>query len=393
MLTMQGRSKEKLQTLVLHTIFKISEKDISQADILRIASNLLNDIEKVYVYNNAEYEEDIEVFNEKGNICNSQFFEKQRILELQRIQKKHLAEKSLALVVNKCLKAYHRYCRALKILRNMKLVLLDESAIKKPAILKKVLPDTQILLKELDSLLRYKKNIFKSIEEKQFVILASRKCQMKMAIQLVRLQQEYRVDFFKGMSLQNQIKFIEEYFKIKEKELVDTTKIEMTLQHVLETSAKKGQADTTIMSGYELNKLKPDITKLNDKTAHIRVQTLARIKQLGSKTGNYHVNTLVSDDKCLVNCQSFEHHPIMKEPLEMHLAVVKEQTVLIEKEKQQLFNINQELNYLQHHSHTTASDELIDDFTSILDDVNIDTVDLTELSEISLLDNLTKKTN
>ncbi len=392
MFTMRGQSKEKLQAVVLQTVFKISEKDISQADILRMACNLLSDLDKVYIFNNADYEEEIEAFNEEKHVCNSQFFAKQRANKLQQVQKNDLALKAYVAALHKQVKAYRRFYRTLRILKHIRLMLNEETIIATPIPLSKRKNETKLLLNEFYHLIRYRRNIIKSIEERQFIILASRKYQIQRAIQFMSLQQQYGVDFFKGMSLQMQKQFIKRYFKIKERELIKKTQIEKAIYDVLENNAKQAQTENILVNSYELNKTKPNIKHLQAKTTQNQVQTLSRLKQLGKKTGNLHVNEKVSDVECLEKCRIFENHPSIKEPLQTHLALVKEQTVLIENEKRQLLKINQDLNDLRNNPQlVTVREDLVDDYESILDDLETDfDRDLSELSEISLLDNLTK---
>jgi hypothetical protein len=391
MFTIRDQSKERLQAVVLKTFFKIAEKDISQTDILRMACNLLNDLDKDYVFNNVEDQEDIEDFNEKSQISNSKFIAKHRASELLQVQKNDLALKSYMLILKKQMKAYRRFCRILRILRHIRLMLFEESIMAKPINLPKGKNESRILLDEFYSLIRYRRNLIKSIEERQFAILASRKYQIKRVIHLICLPQYQGADFFKGMSLQNQIQFIKGYFKIKEREIIINTQIEKTIHDVLEKKAKEAQADNTVIKSYELNKTKPQLSHLQAKTKQIRVQTLVSLKQLGNETGNFHVNNAVSDVECLEKCRDFENHPIIKEPLQTHLALVKEQTVSIENEKKQLLNINKELNVLRNSPHLVVMDDLADDFESILEDLEMDAdMELSELSDISLLDNLTK---
>lgn len=389
---MRFSSKQKILEMVLQTVFKIPDHEISQVDILRTVTNLLNDLDKTFILKN-EMEEN-EVFNELLNISNGQFFAKmhKREKELTKIHFNNI--QVLLKDLFQHLKAHRRFTKALKALSRIRHMMFEDYVI---SMIPKTLPtlptQSQSFHHEILRIMSYRQYLARSIEQRQFVILASRKYQIERILQLLILQRAQEMDFFKGMSYQNKKKFIKRYFKIQEKAIIQKVKIELTIQVLLINRSKDNAPEkSSTLIGYTLSKSKHAIENLQEEVKHIQWQALQKVKSLGDETGNCHLNHKQRDYHCLEKCQAFEKHDIISEALQNHLAMTKEQTVLIEKEKQQLAMLDQQLNTL-HRNQELRQAMVIDDLELVLDELGIDPdIDLSQLSDIEV-DNLNVTTS
>lgn len=377
---------EKKPDRVLLTHFKIAEKDISQADILRTATNLLNDLEKNYVVDNADYHEMIEAYNEEYHIYNDQFFAKIRNKALQLVERNHLALETLIALIHKHIKAYHRFCSAIKRLKHLRLMLQEDVFMVVPAPKNSMKTQRYLNHIELYSLTMSRRLLLKSISEREFIILFSRKYQINKVINLLASQSENTMVFFRGMTIENQKIFIKQYFKIKEREVIKKAQLQISIHNNRAKYSDPIKRDIAIMTSFVLDKMKVDLEKSREKNKQIDEQTLQKIKQLGSTTGNYQINNNRSDKHCLEKCRDLENHSIMQ-PLQKHLMVVNEYAEILEKEKQELAMIEQSFNVRAAHN----KDKTVDELEYLLDSIEFDpNIDLTQLSDISLLDSNTK---
>lgn len=294
---MQYKSKEQPQALALKIVFKIAEHKASQADILRMPSNLLNDLEKIVYLNLTEHDvnDTLESFNEgcfyARMINNHKEFHHQKLI-------------SQLAIATKLAHHLRRYRCILKLLKKLMLwrLLLLEDANLLDLINKNILPkESKKISDKLQELIHERHAVLKQMQQRQWIILNSRHTQIKRLIQAIREQRE--IPLLAGMTYANQIKFIKSYFLLKEKAATEST-------------------------------------LLKEKMAWV---TLQQVKVLGDNTSNLQVNTHISDEQCMTKLQDFENDERVRGALEEHLAVVIEQTQLLEEDKQALAEIEEEL--------------------------------------------------
>lgn len=333
------QSKQQKQNALLKIVFKISEQKASQADILRIPCNMLNDLEKVFYEDSIEHEvnANLEEFN-KG--C---FFA--RIInndkELRRQQ--WVVEKDVAKRLVQYIKVYRRIVKLLKMLNLWRLAQKDDANLLDENNKLKIPKQSRDKIDELLELIHQHHAILKVIQQRQWIIQQSRYTQVKRVMQAQNKQRA--IPLLVGMTNANQLKFIKGYFFLKEKEVMGSS-------------------------------------QLNDQMTWL---TLQQVKVLGDDTGNLQVNTHLSDEHCLTKLRDFENDERVKQPLVQHLTMVIEQTQLIREDKKRLVDIKKQFSETLENADEQLDDlsdrekELLEDldiaeFAAVLDDLGIDSV-------------------
>lgn len=341
---MRFKGKEQMQD-ALKRVFKISERKVSQADILRMATHLLNDLEIAFHFEDLDYKnEDLERFNQITNLNNGCFFARLINKHKESSRQKMVVQHYVELKIVHLIRAYRRIQKLLKFLILLRWLLLDDDVLLIERSKGKLIKPSHSLGNELQDLIRERHAIIKIIQQRQWVILNSRRVHLKLAIQ--SLKKGRTLALLAGMTNENQLKFLEGYFSLKEQDIIITP-------------------------------------QLNEKMAWV---TLQQAKSLGDSTGNCQINTRMSDEHCLAKLRDFENDERVKEPLEDHLAVVIEQSQLLNKDKHALAEIEDQLTNLldsvDNKNDIILSDEEkallenidVTEFQEILTDLNIDAV-------------------
>jgi len=372
-----------MRDLILHTAFKIAENRITQAVMLRTLTNLLSNIDKTYYFKQAEHHDKqiTEAFYKAYHVNNAFFFSN----IINQVNKMIYKENVTLNYYLQTLRRHVRMCRQmhkrLKAFKRTKSLYLEKypwsislNKFSNGNIRRQALLDEWVIV------LRHH-HLSKSLEQRQWTINASRKYHTNKMSEYIMLNQHKRLPFLDGMSLDNQMKFIKAYFRIKEKETIETVQIEFNIHAGLTKRLEKEiTKEDAMLNQYSLSKSKP---------APHQKRTLQKMKQLGTQTGNRHINSTLSDDDCFEKCYEFENTTVISQPLQAHLAVVKEQATLIESEKQELAQLDRELTLLQSHIRLA---HLHQDSEADLDSLGIDPhIDLSQLNVISLVDNLGKR--
>ncbi|MGE3320150.1 MAG: hypothetical protein AB7I18_12730 [Candidatus Berkiella sp.] len=328
---MQYKGKEQTHDAALKIVFKISEQKASQADILRTPSNLLSDLEKVVCFDPIEHDknENLEEDNQKINLNNGCFFARVINNHKESHCQKRLMQYYVAVKLLHHVKSYRRIQKIIKTLMLLRLLLWDDDKHLQEKDKRKLTKQNQGGANELQNLIHQRHASLKLIQQRQWIILNSRHTHIKRVMQA--LKKTGNIPLLVGMTYENQVKFLNGYFSLKEREV-------SKLPHIKE------------------------------KMAWV---TLQQVKVLGDNTGNLQVNTQVSDDYCLVKLQDFENDEAVKKPLEDHLAIVIEQTQLLHEDKKALADIDKQLNDILDTMNSQEEISLSDSEKALLESIDM----------------------
>lgn len=344
-------SKERMQEVVLKTVFKISEREMSQSDLLRTVTNLLNDLDKVFLYKNLEHQEkeDVEKFNYDTQLKDNYFLAK--LIRKSLVREQH--EVIECLIMQKLFSLYIYLSRQIymriKILQTLNASFEEEYRSQELSCYHgDRLQPNESANPTFQQLILHRNDLLKTIRQRQYLIAVLRYYAIQQSIHLLQITKEAQMLFFKGMTLFNQKLFIKEYFKLKEEEVMNACDVDYEIQLLLsKESNQKSCNDSTFVKGYQLAMDKPNIEKLNIKAQHVKLNTLKKIKLLGTKTGHAQIFEEADDEQCKVVLQDFENHEVIKKPLSDHLKLTKEQYQSIKSEMKSLAIIDEQAAKIQ----------------------------------------------
>ncbi len=394
-------SQERIQEVVLQTLFKMAEQEVSQADILRMVNQLLINLEKLILFKKLERfeEEDIEKFNQQITENKEIFIAR----ELNKIKKAVRLHESIMRLITAAISLHkkesryiHRLYLALKRLQvqleNDTLDQLESNQINKQTSSKVVSSP------KAEELAIMSTHYQKLIADHKALIVSSRKFYIQKAIEQARVLQA-TISLFKGMLMPAQQNFIDEYFTLKEYEAIETTKLDQKIQGEINKKAvlsQRANEQGMFMTRYYMEPIRPALTKWLADKKQIKELTLQKVKILGERNKNRYINTQVADDVCSEKLAEFENHPAIKDPLAKHLELVKQQTILIEQKEKVLTVKEQELAFLQQDLNRKSESYLYLDKEALnqsLQELGISAleIDSSQLKEITLVNNLHAK--
>ncbi len=344
-------SKERMQEVVLKTVFKISEQEMSQSDLLRTVTNLLNDLDKVFIFKCSEHneKEELEKYNYESELKDNYFLAKL----IKKSMVKERREMIEHLIMQKLFRIYIYLSRQIymriQILQALNAAFMER--VRFPVSDGYRHDNLRSIEKSnitLQHLVLHRHDLIKITQQRRYLIAVIRYYSVQQSIYLLHFNKEMQMTFFKGMSLLCRKQFIKGYFKLKEKEAIDICVINNEIQLILAKEAKqKSSQDNAIVKGYQLTTCKPNIEKLKRKVNEIKYETLQKIKLLGTKTGHLEVYDKAEDERCQANLRNFENHQVIKKPLTKHLKLTIEQSQIICAEMKSISDINQQVAQLE----------------------------------------------
>lgn len=344
-------SKERMQEVVLKTVFKISEQEMSQSDLLRTATNLLNDLDKIFIFKCSEHneKEELEKYNYESELKDNYFLAKL----IRKSMVKERCEMIEHLIMQKLFSIYIYLSRQIymriQILQALNAAFMEGVKFPESDVYRHDnLRDIEKSNITLQHLVLHRHDLIKITQQRRYLIAVIRYYAVQQSIYLLHFNKEMQMRFFKGMSLLCRKQFIKGYFKLKEKEAIDICIINNEIQLILAKEAKqKSSQDNAIVKGYQLTTCKPNIEKLKKKVNEIEYKTLQKIKLLGTKTGHMEIYDKAEDERCQAILQDFENHQVIKKPLTKHLKLTIEQSQIICAELKSISDINQQMAQLE----------------------------------------------
>lgn len=394
-------SQERIQEVVLQTLFKMAEQEVSQADILRMVNQLLINLEKLILFKKLEQfeQDDIEKFNQQILENKENFIAR----ELRKIKKAEQLHESIMRLITAAIslnKIESRYIHKLYLaLKRLQVQLQNDIILQlESAALNNVNYSRYDSSQKADALVIISAHYQKLMAKHKALILNSRKFYIQKAIQQA-LNVHETIPLFRGMLMPAQMKFIEEYFTLKECETIETTKLEQKIQEELNKKsvpAQRAKEQGLLVTRFYMEPVRPALAKWLAEKKHIKELTLQKVKVLGEKNQSRYINTTVSDEVCREKIAEFENHPAIKDPLTKHLELTKQQTILIKQKEKQFAEKEEQLALLQQELDSLSESDLHLDKESLDQslrelDIGASGINISQLEEITLVNNLHTK--
>lgn len=394
-------SQERIQEVVLQMLFKMAEQEVSQAAILRMVNHLLINLEKLILFKKIEQfeQDDIKKFNQQITENKESFIAR----ELRKVKKAIQLHESIMHLISAAIsfnKVESRYIHKLYLALKRLQVQLQNDSLEQLGSeqFNKLLFSNSESAQKTESLVIISAHYRKLLAGHRAQIVSARKFYVQRAIENVSALPT-AIPLLREMLMPMQANFIDEYFTIKECETIETTKLEQKIQEEINKKSahsQRAKEQGHFMTHFYLQSSKPTLNQWLAEKKHIKALTLQKVKVLGDKNKNQHINTTITDEVCHNKMAEFENHPAIKDPLTKHLALTKQQTIFIHQKEKLLAEKEDELTLLkqqlalQSKSESHLDKEALGQALLELDISDLG-IDVSELEEITLFNNLHAK--
>ncbi|HRE30474.1 MAG TPA: hypothetical protein PLD88_00735, partial [Candidatus Berkiella sp.] len=171
-------SQERMQEVVLMTLFKLKERQMPQDDILRNVTNLLSELEKLTVYKNIEQVEkqELEQFNQDYILNKESYFAKLIRKDKMRATLEHLIDSLIKHQMGKQMIEGKIASRRYHAVKRFKTIFISESFDKIDILhQRKGLQDGIHLIHQIHALIQLREHCVNVIMHCQSIIIDSRK--------------------------------------------------------------------------------------------------------------------------------------------------------------------------------------------------------------------------